>query len=76
MEILNVGSPELLIVLLLAAIILGPERIAGVARKLGTVIRELRGYFQELSTGLKEELDILDELKEVKKDIEKELKDI
>lgn len=66
MEILDVGAWELLVVLLLAAIVLGPERVVRVARWLGRFVREVKAYFQTLSDELKSELDILDELKEVK----------
>ncbi len=40
------------------------------ARKVGTMIKEIKAYVSELSSGLKEELDLLDELEEIKKDLE------
>jgi sec-independent protein translocase protein TatB len=71
MEILGIGSGELLVILLLAAIVLGPERLARSARELGKFIRNLKNYFSELSDELKHELDMLDDIKKVKDDLEK-----
>lgn len=69
MEILNIGGPELIVLMLLGVIVLGPERLARVAREAGKLVRNLKAYFQSFSGELKNELDILDELKEIKRDI-------
>ncbi|MGB9521163.1 MAG: Sec-independent protein translocase subunit TatA/TatB [Anaerolineales bacterium] len=69
MEILGVGSNELIVILLLAAIVLGPERMARAARELGKFIRNLKNYFNSLSDELKNELDMLDEVKKVNDDL-------
>jgi sec-independent protein translocase protein TatB len=69
MDILNVGGPELIVLMLLGVIVLGPERLARVAREAGKLVRNLKAYFQSLSGELKDELDILDELNEIKRDI-------
>ena len=71
MEFMDIGINELVIVLVLAAIILGPERLARTARELGKLVRDLKSYFTSLNEELKSELDILDEIKEVKKEITK-----
>ncbi|MBE3118303.1 MAG: twin-arginine translocase subunit TatB [Candidatus Atribacteria bacterium] len=71
MEFLGIGTNELLVILLLAAIVLGPERLARVARQAGKFIRNLKAYFSSLSGELKSELDILDDLKKVKNDLSK-----
>lgn len=39
---LNVGGAELLIILLLALVVLGPERLPGVARQIGQTVSSLR----------------------------------
>ena len=70
-SILGVGGNELIIILVLAAIILGPERIARAAREIGKFVRSTKAYFTSLSSELKAELDILDELEKVKKDLQK-----
>jgi sec-independent protein translocase protein TatB len=69
MDILNVGGPELIVLMLLGVIVLGPERLARVAREAGKLVRNFKAYFQSLSGELKNELDILDELNEIKRDI-------
>lgn len=69
MDILGIGTNELLVVLLLAGIVLGPERIAKVARELGKLIRNIKAYFNALSDELKIEMDLLDDLKKIEKDI-------
>jgi Tat protein translocase TatB subunit len=70
-NIFGIGMNELLIIFVLAAIVLGPERLARVAREAGKHIRNLKAYFSSLTGELKSELDILDELNKVKKDLTK-----
>jgi sec-independent protein translocase protein TatB len=71
MEFLDVGINELLVVALLAAVILGPERLARTAREIGKLVRNLKSYLSSLNEELKAELDILDEIEQVKKDLTK-----
>ena len=70
-NIFGIGMNELIIIFVLAAIVLGPERMVSVARQAGRHIRNLKAYFSSLTGELKSELDILDTLKEVKKDLTK-----
>jgi sec-independent protein translocase protein TatB len=70
-SILGIGMNELVVILLLAAIVLGPERLARAARQAGKLVRNLKAYFSSLSGELKSELDILDDLQKVKKDLTK-----
>ncbi len=67
----GVGGNELLIILVLAAIVLGPERLARLARELGKFVRNVKAYFSSLSGELKAELDILDEVNKLKNDLKK-----
>ena len=57
----NVGGPEVLVILLLALIVLGPQRLPEAARQLGRARAELRklstGFQQELRTAFDEETD-------------------
>ena len=41
MKIFNIGAPELIAILLLTLIVLGPQRIVETARKMGVWIRKL-----------------------------------
>ncbi|MBK8616427.1 MAG: twin-arginine translocase TatA/TatE family subunit [Anaerolineales bacterium] len=69
MDIFGIGGNELIVIILLAAIILGPERLARSAREIGKFIKNVKSYFTSLSSELKAELDILDEMEKVKKDL-------
>ncbi len=57
MNILGMGSLELLVVLLLAFIVLGPERMVHAARMLGKLTRELRRMSNEVKEMVREEVD-------------------
>ncbi len=71
MDIFGIGTNELLVILVLAAVVLGPERLARTAREIGKLVRNLKAYFGSFSDELKSELDVLDDLKKVKNDIRK-----
>jgi len=71
MDLFGIGGTEFLLVVLLAAIVLGPSRLALAARELGKLIRNLKHYFKALSDDLGRELDLLDELKDVKDELKK-----
>src|SRR5215813_5814105 len=49
----GIGTPELLVILIVALIVLGPERLPEVARALGKGLAELR----RATGGLREELN-------------------
>lgn len=71
--IFGIGGNELMVVLLLAAIVLGPERLARAAREIGKFVRNVKNYFSALTDELKAELDVLDEIKEVRDELKKTL---
>ncbi len=70
---LGVGLPELLVILLLAGVIMGPQQILRVARLLGVwtarVQREYRGFVRQLN----KEIDDMEaqELKQAFKEVQK-----
>jgi sec-independent protein translocase protein TatA len=51
MELFGIGLPELLLILLIALIVLGPDKLPEVASQLGKAMRE----FQRVSKGFTEE---------------------
>jgi sec-independent protein translocase protein TatB len=69
MEMFGIGTTELIVIGLLAMIVLGPERLARTAREAGKLVRNIKAYFSTLTDELKTEIDLLDELNEVKRDI-------
>ncbi len=60
----GIGGPELLLILVLATIILGPLNMIKAARQLGILLRDLRNYYQSLTANLSQELGDLAELQE------------
>jgi sec-independent protein translocase protein TatB len=57
MEIFNIGAGELLFIMLLALLVLGPRRIPEVARTLGRAVRELRAISDEFTRALTREVE-------------------
>jgi Tat protein translocase TatB subunit len=59
--VFNIGGPEVLVILLLALIVLGPQRLPDAARQLGRARAELKrlssGFQEELRTAFDEETD-------------------
>lgn len=68
-SLFGIGGNELLVILVLAAVVLGPERMARTAREIGRFVRNVKSYLSSFSSELKAELDILDEVDKVKKDL-------
>ena len=61
MEFLNIGGGELLIIVLLAIILFGPEDILKIMRTIGEYTRKIQQMWAQMSAGLKGEF-ITDEL--------------
>ncbi len=71
MDVFGIGTNELIVIVVLAAVVLGPERVVRSAREIGKLVRNVKEYFGSLSDELKSELDVLDDLKQVKDEIRK-----
>lgn len=71
MDLFGIGTNELIVIFVLAAVVLGPERLARMAREAGKLIRNFKAYIGSFSDELKTELDVLDDLKKVKNDLKK-----
>jgi len=67
--IFGIGGSELVVILILAGVILGPERLARSAREIGKFVKNVKAYFSTLSGELKAELDVLDDVEKIKKDL-------
>ncbi|MGE5463883.1 MAG: twin-arginine translocase TatA/TatE family subunit [Syntrophothermus sp.] len=70
-SIFGIGGNELIVIVLLAAIVLGPERLARSAREIGKFVKNVKSYMTSLSSELQAELQVLDEIDKVKKDLMK-----
>jgi Tat protein translocase TatB subunit len=73
-EIFGIGTQELLVILILATIVLGPERMVRTARELGKHARNFKAYFSAMSEELKTELDVLDELNKTAEEVKSDFK--
>ena len=55
---MNIGTPELAIILALALIFFGPKRLPEIGRALGSAIRELKKASHELTSAMKIDIDL------------------
>ncbi len=60
MDIFGVGGLELLVLLLLGGVLLGPQRIAGLAREIGKITRQIQAVTRDLTKELNREIDLMD----------------
>ncbi|MBW2168576.1 MAG: twin-arginine translocase TatA/TatE family subunit, partial [Deltaproteobacteria bacterium] len=61
----GIGMPELIIILVIALIVIGPSKLPDLARALGKGMAEFKKATQEI----KESLDVDEEFKEAKEDL-------
>ncbi|HEU4759922.1 MAG TPA: twin-arginine translocase TatA/TatE family subunit [Dehalococcoidia bacterium] len=59
MSFLGIGLPEVVLVVIIAAIVVGPQRLPEVAVQLARAIRYLRGYATDATAQLRAEIDEL-----------------
>lgn len=62
-ELFGVGVPEMIVILVVALIFLGPERLPEAARSVGTWVREIRALTGEAMSVWQETLQVGDEIK-------------
>lgn len=55
MDFFGIGAPELLVVLVLAFLLLGPGRMADMAKGVGKAMRDVRRSMDEVTHALDEE---------------------
>lgn len=71
MNFLGIGLPEIVLILIIAVIVVGPQRIPEVAVQLARAIRYLRGYATGVTAQMRAELDELTrEYEEVRKELQ------
>jgi Sec-independent protein translocase protein TatA len=77
-DFLNVGPWELIVVLIIAILVAGPQRMVEIARTLGRASRQLRDLSREFTTALQTEIQAVEkeagrsgpDLSEVRQDLE------
>ena len=57
MGFLDIGTGELVLILVIALIVLGPGRVVEVGRTLGKMIRTLKKATSDLTTAVTKEID-------------------
>jgi Tat protein translocase TatB subunit len=79
MDFLGIGPLELLVVLIIALIVVGPERLPEIARSIGKTLRDLRAMSQGFSAEWEKELNRVSQIeagdKEIKKSVTEPLKE-
>lgn len=59
MDIFGIGGPELLVLLFLAGVLLGPKRVVELARQMGRTVSQVRTLTHGLTKELNREIDLL-----------------
>ncbi len=62
MDLLSVGSGEILMILLVAILVIGPNKIVKFSRKLGQLSRNLKRMTTDFSSTITKEIDIVEKL--------------
>ncbi len=71
MDFLGIGLPELIVVLIVAVIVVGPKRLPEVAVQIARAIRQLRGYATDVTAQMRSELDELTrDYEQVRKEVQ------
>lgn len=76
----SIGFGELILILVVAAVVLGPEKLPELAKQAGKAVRDLRQELRGMEESVKQDVDIgvelkeIDSLREEVKELKKELK--
>ncbi|MCB0046379.1 MAG: twin-arginine translocase subunit TatB [Caldilineaceae bacterium] len=62
----GIGIMELVFIMILALVVLGPERLPGAAREVAKIIAQIRSLSSEFTSQFSEELKMLDEINPTK----------
>ncbi len=84
MEFLNIGMGELLVILFIALLVFGPERLPEIARQFGKAVRDFQRMSSEATRMIQEAIQEVEEpvkkaeqvVKEIEKDLQEEMQHI
>ena len=71
----DIGFSELLVIGVVALIVIGPERLPGVARTLGHLFGRMQRYVNDVKADIQREVE-LDELKKLRESVEESAREI
>ncbi len=71
----DVGFSELIVIGLVALIVIGPERLPGVARTVGHLLGRLQRYVNDVKSDINREMQ-LDELKKLQEQVTSQARDM
>ena len=66
MDVFGIGPMELLVILILALIVLGPRQLPEAGRKLGRFMRDLRRMWLEVSSEFSRELNLNEAIRDAR----------
>ena len=58
MDFMSIGTQEILMIILVAVLVVGPNRIVEVSRTIGKVMRAIRKTTAELTTAVTKEIEL------------------
>jgi Tat protein translocase TatB subunit len=77
MNFFNIGTPELILIFIVALIVVGPRRLPEIGREIGKILSDLRRMSQEFTTDLTRELEApAKEIAEMTRELEIPAKEI
>ena len=64
MDFMSIGTSEILMILLVAILVVGPNRIVGLGRSLGKIMRAIKKTSFDLTSAVTKELELEDKDKQ------------
>ena len=71
----DVGFSEMVVIAIVALIVIGPERLPGVARTIGTMLGRIRRYANDVKAEVNRELQ-LEDVRKMQQDMAAQMKSI
>lgn len=71
----DIGFTELMIIGVVALVVIGPERLPGVARTVGHLLGRFQRYVGDVKSDIQREMQ-LDELRKIQRDIEQQARNL
>jgi len=73
MEFLGIGPLEFLVIIVIALIVVGPERLPEIARSIGKTLRDLRAMSEGLTAEWQQELSVVSDIQAGEEELQQAL---